>query len=158
MWSQEGQREPATGRMGPLLGQEKLPKSSALLNGVPGGQGGVETRRWRPQVVHGELAGRWQTAVGTLSICWHFWGELSPQRRLSPSLQWPAVGSRAGKPASTALLTPAGLQEVWGGHRGGRNGGWPPLEEGEPLGFLPCDSLSLEGRFSGLDETGWQGG
>lgn len=55
MWSHEGQWEPATGRMGPLSGQEKFPKSSAQLNGVPGGQGGVETPEVerRPQVVPG---------------------------------------------------------------------------------------------------------
>lgn len=42
--------------MGPLSGQ-KFPKSSAPLNGVPGGQGGVKTPEVerRPQVVHGGI-------------------------------------------------------------------------------------------------------
>ena len=109
--------------MGPLSGQ-KFPKSSAQLNGVPGGQGGVATpeversHRW----CMGELVGLSQTARGARHL-------LAFRRRaqtskvascLSPAVARPeeqGQGSQrvhAAPRAAPQFSLPAKLREAWG--------------------------------------------
>lgn len=148
MWSQEGQREPATGRMGPLLGQEKFPKSSAQLNGVPGGQGGVQEATggaWGAGRLQWELS----ASVGISGESSALKGDCLPP---CSGLPW----ETAGEAKEDVQFPPQqGCRRFGVATEEAGMVGWPPLEEGEPLGFSPSDSLSLEGRFSGLDEAGF---
>lgn len=100
--------------MGPLSGQEKFPKSSAQLNGIPGvGQGGVgapEVERLPQVALGGDWQGSPQATMGTLST-------------VGISGEQPALGNRAGearkyiqllKPPGPQFSPPALLQEGWG--------------------------------------------
>lgn len=138
---------------GASVGQ-KFPKSSAQLNGVPGGQGGVETSEVerRPQVGHGGIGKAllrlpWEllASVGVSGGSSDLRDDCLP-RAACPGKQGLGIRYIQLLELPGPRFSPAAeLQEVWG---------WPQLEEGETLGFSPSDGLSLESRFSGLEEAG----
>lgn len=128
VWSQEGQWEPAAGRMEPLSGQEKLSTSSARLNGNTGGQEWGEAPTGvdmgDPQgspalLVSVGVSGRAQTSEVTVS---------------SPGLACPGEQDQGGQRpvrwllcispwVAWALPSPHPPQSFRGSHKGDRNRG-----------------------------------
>lgn len=155
--------------MGPLSGQEKFPKSSAQLNGIPGvGQGGVgapEVERLPQVALGGDWQGSPQATMGTLSTV-GISGESSDlkgdclSRAACPGEQgW---GSQKVYTAPQAAWAPVLTPSIAAGGLGVATEeagmvGWPQLEEGESQVFSPSGSLSLERKFSGLEEGRFPG-
>lgn len=129
--------------MGPLSGQEKFPKSSAQLNGIPGvGQGGVgapEVER-RPQVAHGGTGSAllrlpWEplASVGISGKSSDLKGDCLSRAACPGEQGWGSQKVYTAPQAAWApSLTPSRAAEGLGvATEEAGIAGWPQLEEGE---------------------------